>query len=438
MPNLPGYRGRSLKLLGASGVDVGDRVRVELDEGKLEGVLMPRYELADDWHVVLKLDNGYNVGASVEKIRRVVRLKIASRPGFKRPRPMKGKGLPRVSIIGTGGTIASRIDYRTGGVYPVFTPEELYGFIPELSSYASIETDPLFNIFSENVRAEHWEKLSVRVEEKVRKRFKGVVITHGTDAMGYTAAALSFSLQGIPIPVVLVGAQRSSDRPSSDAATNLLGAVKFAGEADASGVYVAMHAGMGDGLIAIHKGTKVRKNHTSRRDAFESVNVTPVAYIRDGKIVLLGEVREKRSGEFRVRPRFERKVSLIKFHPGFDPSIIDFLVNSGFKGIVLEGTGLGHVGKYVHESVKRAVDNGLLVSMTSQCIWGRVGMMVYETGRDLLTIGVIPLGDMLPETALVKMMWVLANSKGLEEAKALMLSNLAGEYSPISPLRRRA
>ncbi len=434
---LLGYRGKALELLSRFGVEVGDRVEVELEEGRLKGVLMPRYELADDVHLVLKLDNGYNVGIRVGRVRRIKRLEGARRPGFARPKVERREGLPRVSIIGTGGTIASRIDYRTGGVYPVFTPEELYGLVPGLSDYATIETDPLFNILSENVRVEHWKGLALKIGEKVREGYHGVVVTHGTDTMGYTAAAMSFSLRGIPIPVALVGAQRSSDRPSSDAASNLLGAVRFVSTSDAAGVYVVMHAGMGDGLLVVHRGTKVRKNHTSRRDAFESVNVPPVAYIREDGIEFLSEVPRRGGGEFEVRPEFERKVALLKFHPEFDPAIIDLLVDEGYRGLVLEGTGLGHVGTYVHGSIRRALKEGLLVGMTSQCIWGRVGMTVYETGRDLLSMGVLPLGDMLPETALVKMMWVLANSEGPEEAKRLMLTNLAGEYSPRSPLRRR-
>jgi glutamyl-tRNA(Gln) amidotransferase subunit D len=250
--------------------------------------------------------------------------------------------------------------------------------------------------------------------------------------MGYTAAALSFALQDLPVPVLIVGAQRSADRPSSDAATNLLAAVLAAAEAPFAEVAVAMHETTSDASIVLHRGTKVRKCHTSRRDAFESINATPLARIEDQKLTMLTETFHTRdlSRKLRLKPAFEEKVAMIKFYPGMDPTIIDFCTEKGYKGIVLEGTGLGHISKSCHDAIGKAVEKGIVIAMTSQCIWGRINMNVYDSGRDLQALGVIPLEDMLPETALVKLMWVLPQTRNIEEAKKLLTMNVVGEISP--------
>jgi glutamyl-tRNA(Gln) amidotransferase subunit D len=437
MGELTGYRGPALRVLQEAQVSVGDLVRVETHRGTFEGYLMPRYSYADDRHVVIKLKSGYNIGLRVDEGLQVIRLAPGKAPAFTAPpRPEVDPQLPRVAIISTGGTIASRIDYRTGGVHPALSAEDLYSLVPELAEYARVDAEVLFSLYSENLLPEHWRAMAAKVEEKVRAGYRGVVLTHGTDTMGYTAAALSFALQGVPIPVVLVGAQRSSDRPSSDAATNLIGAVRVAATAPFSGVYVVMHAGLGDDLLAVHRGTKVRKNHTSRRDAFESVNERPVAYLRDGVLEPVAEGLPTRgaASDFMAKPDFEERVALVKFYPGFDPRILEHLLDLDYRGIVLEGTGLGHVSHRCFEALRKAQDQGVLVAMTSQCIWGRVRMTVYDTGRDLLALGVLPLGDMLPETAYVKMAWVLANTHTLDEARELMLRPLAGEINPRSPI----
>jgi glutamyl-tRNA(Gln) amidotransferase subunit D len=433
MSGLAGYRGEALALLEEAGLSVGDLIKVETSDASFEGYLMPRYELADPLHIVIKLKNGYNIGISVKKIRSIVKLAEGEKPKYTPPPPPKlNTNLPKVLILGTGGTIASRIDYRTGAVHPALTAEDLHASVPEISEVAQVDAEVLFSIFSENLRAEHWCKIAEHIHTSLQKGYSGVVVTHGTDTMGYTAAALSFALRGVPIPVVLVGAQRSSDRPSSDAATNLLAATLVASKAPFSGVYVAMHAGLSDDVIAIHHGASVRKNHTSRRDAFQSINRKPVAYVKDGVIQQIDpNLPPRRAPQHYFKPaaRFEERVALLKFHPNFDPTIIDYLVDKGFRGLVLEGTGLGHVGHYCYNPIKRAVDKGVLVGMSSQCIWGRVRMTVYDTGRDLLNMGVLPLDTLFPEVALVKMMWVLGNTDTLEEAKKLMLTDLVGEFT---------
>jgi len=428
-----GYRGIALKALLEAGVSVGDVIRVQKDGTAYEGILIPRSELGDDKHLVIKLKNGYNIGIEVTDETIVERIRKGVKPSFLQPElPSQREGLPRVAIISTGGTIASRVDYRTGGVRPALSASDLYSVVPELSEIALIDTEILFSLLSENITAQHWREMAKTVSRKIAEGAEGVVIAHGTDTMGYTSAALSFALENLPVPVILVGSQRSADRPSSDAASNLIGGVKAASSAPFAEVTVGMHETSSDTSITFHRGTKVRKCHTSGRFAFKSVNTDPIARFKDGEIVMLTDdyVKREPGRELCVKSEFEEKVALLKFHPNMNPEIIDSLTETGYRGIVLEGTGLGHVSSYCFDSIKRAVENEVLVVMTSQCIWGRVNMNVYDTGRDLQALGVLPMGDMLPETTLVKMMWVLGQTSDAEEAKRLMRTNLAHEFSP--------
>jgi glutamyl-tRNA(Gln) amidotransferase subunit D len=428
---LQGYRGHLRDALRATGADIGDLIRVETRGRVYEGILMPRLESSDDWHLVLKLRSGYNIGVAFDDSTRVERLGAAEKPEFKPPPlPEVKPGLPRVSIISTGGTIASRVDYVTGGVHAAISSRDLLSIVPELSDIAAVDADILYSVFSENIDATYWSGMARRVAEKIRGGAEGVVVTHGTDTMGYSAAALSFALQGLPVPVIFVGSQRSSDRPSSDAATNLVGAVTAAAHAPFAEVALAMHENTSDTSIAFHRGTKVRKCHTSSRYAFQSVNANPLARLVDGRLEMVAtDYRRRVGGELKVRDRFERKAALVKFHPGFNPSVFNWLLDEGYRGIILEGTGLGHVSSACYGALERAIEEGVFVGMTSQCIWGRVDMNVYTTGRELLHMGVEPLGDMLPETALVKLMWALGEAGDVEGTLELMKRNIAGEYS---------
>jgi glutamyl-tRNA(Gln) amidotransferase subunit D len=304
--------------------------------------------------------------------------------------------------------------------------------VPELSEIANIDAEILFSLFSEDITPKHWAEMAKAVANKIDEGMKGVVIAHGTDTLGYTAAALSFALRDLPVPVILVASQRSADRPSSDAATNLIGAVSAAAHAPFAEVAVAIHETTSDKDIVLHRGTKVRKCHTSRRDTFKSINMKPLAKISNGKIKMLSQDFQKRddSRKLILKPNFEEKVALVKFHPSLNPEVIDWYVEKGYKGIVLEGTGLGHVSRYLFQAIRNAIEKGLLVAMTSQCIWGRLGMTVYYRGRDLLAMGVISLEDMLAETALVKLMWALGQTRNLEDAKKLLTTNIAFEISP--------
>jgi glutamyl-tRNA(Gln) amidotransferase subunit D len=286
-------------------------------------------------------------------------------------------------------------------------------------------------LYSENITAKHWAEIAKAVGKHIEEGAAGVVVAHGTDTLGYTAAALSFALQDLPVPVVMVASQRSADRPSSDAATNLIGAVKAAARAPFAEVVVAMHETVSDKAVVFHRGTKVRKCHTSRRDTFQSVNASPLARLVDEEFsMLVGNFnRRDSSRKLVLKPDFDERVALVKFHPGLNPEVIDWYVEKNYRGIVLEGTGLGHVGDYCFSAVRNAIEKGVLVAMASQCVWGRINMNVYNQGRDLLALGVVPLEDMLPETALVKLMWVFGQTKDVDEARRLLLTNIANEIT---------
>ncbi len=428
-----GYRGKALEAIEKTRAEIGDIIRVTKGDEVLEGILIPRSEYGDETHLVVKLKNGYNIGIAVTPDANIERIGKGTKPTFAPPPvPEQKRGFPKVTIISTGGTIASRVDYRTGGVRPALTADDLYSVVPELANVADIETQILLSLFSENITPRDWGDIAQAAAKRISDNVSGVVIAHGTDTMGFTAAALSFALQRLPVPVVIVGSQRSADRPSSDAATNLLGAVLAASKAPFAEVVVAMHETTSDNSIAIYRGTKVRKLHTSRRDAFKSVNTTPIARIENQQISMLTNEYPKRdpSRKLVVKPKFEEKVTLIKFFPSMDPSVIDFYTEKKYRGIILEGTGLGHVSRTCYDPLKNAIEKGLVVAMTSQCIWGRINMNVYNTGRDLQALGVVPLEDMLPETALVKLMWVLGQTKDSEEAITMLTTNVAGELSP--------
>jgi glutamyl-tRNA(Gln) amidotransferase subunit D len=425
-----GYKGQALQLLQQAGCSVGDILKITSRGKTYEGILIPRF--GEGTAIIIKMKSGYNIGIDASADVQVEKVGKGTAPKFESPPlPKQNPNLPHVVILSTGGTIASRVDYRTGAVRSAMSASDLYGVVPELADLAQVDTEIVFSIYSENLRQQDWTTLAQRVAERINQGVDGVVIAHGTDTMGYTAAALSFALQNLPVPVILVGAQRSSDRPSSDAATNLIGAVKAAGEAPFAEVGLAMHETSSDTAIAIHHGTKVRKCHTSRRDTFKSVNGFPIARVQDLKVTMIADSYQKRDPERKLvlKPNFCNKVALVKFYPGMDPAVIDFYVDQGFKGILLEGSGLGHVSKFCFDAIKRATTKGVVVALASQCIWGRVDMNVYDTGRDLLSFGVVPLEDMFPETGLVKLMWALGQTDNPKEAIALLQANVAGEYT---------
>ena len=431
-----GYRGKARRMLEKFGVKVWSVVEVITKTGGFRGIILPRYQLADDRHITIKLPTGYNTGLNVDDI--IEMKEIGYEPGqYKLPSPSvkPDERKPRIPLLGCGGTIASRLDYRSGAVIPALTPEELYSMVPELADIAFVYPRLLFELFSENMTPEHWIKIAKEVEKEINENnSQGVVLGHGTDTMSFTAAALSFMLRNLPVPVVLVGSQRSSDRPSSDAAINLINAITLASKGDVAEVTICMHGTTSDNYSLIHRGTRVRKMHSSRRDAFRTIGDIPLGKVENGKITMFrNDYRKRTEGSVSIDVRLEDHVALIYFYPGMRPDVIHHFVDAGYKGIVIAGTGLGHVAIYLFDAVRRAIDENIPVVMTTQCLWGFVGMNVYETGRDLLNLGVIPGMNMLPEVAYVKLMWVLGRTQNMDEVKKLMQTNIAGEITEREP-----
>ena len=428
MSEYRGYEGKSLEFLKKNQVIVGDSVKI-LTDITYSGIIMPRYEHSDDKHIVLKLNSGYNIGLEISKINKVEKIQTNKKNTPTENKVEKIEGLPKILLLSTGGTIASKVDYRTGAVTPVLTAEELNSSVPELAKIANIDAEVLFSEYSENIMPEHWLKIAEKIKEFSKSDYSGIIIAHGTDTMHYTSAFLSFALAGFPVPIVLVGSQRSSDRASSDAALNLIGATKFIIENNTKGVYIVMHQDENDDTIACHFGTRVRKNHTSKRGAFQTIGDNPAFIIAENKIQKNMSKNYFQKNEFQPKINLDTKVALVKYHPGFDPNLINQIIENGYKGIIFEGTGLGHIGKVMYENVKKAQEKGIFLGMTSQCIDGRVRMTVYESGRDLLDLGIVPLEDMIPEVALVKAMWVIGNNENVEDVKKIMLQNIASELS---------
>ncbi len=431
-----GYRGLVAERLSRLGVGVGDRLRIIRDGRVFEGVLMPREALyGDKPYIVIKLDNGYNIGVRYTGREEIV---VVGRRGEKRVKPpeiAQNPKLPHVTLLSTGGTIVSKIDYETGAVKPALSVPELIEWIPEIADIVYLDAREIISVFSEDITPKHWELISREIYREMKNGVNGVVVAHGTDMMAYSAAAIAFAIRNKPVPIVFVGSQRSSDRPSTDSAFNLKAALLTAAQAPFAESVIVMHGETGDTYALAHRGVKARKMHTSRRDAFQSINDKPLAIIYPDRreINVINKIIEHRSKDKEpiLENRFDDRVAIVKAYPGFQPEIIDLLVDKGFHGIVLEGSGLGHVTNRAIDSIKRAVEEGVPVVMTSQCLFGRTDLYVYSTGRRLLAAGVIPGSDMLPETAYVKLSWILGSkTRDLREVAKLMTTNIVGEINP--------
>ncbi len=414
--------------MDGAGAEIGDVVEVTCGTESRTGILMPHHEFSAPMILTLKLQTGYNIGINVDKSTTV---RLVSK---REARQAKKQSLPRdkakkdIAVISTGGTIASYVDYRTGAVHPAISAEELVFSVPELMDLANIRAKVLYSILSENMQVSHWQGLARAVAEELNSGAVGVIVPHGTDTMGFTSAALAFMLRNLTGPVICVGAQRSSDRPSSDAIMNLLSATRLCVESDLGEVVVLMHGESADTFTLAHRGTKVRKMHSSRRDAFRSVNVDPIARVEGQKISFMSEYGKRSKGPVELKDKIDGRASMLHFYPGFEAEHFD-LIAQNVEGIVVAGTGLGHVSEGIVGSLKRAVDSGVHVYVTTQCLYGAVNLNVYSTGRDMIAAGAVPLGDMLPETAYVKLMWAMGQTTDHEEVKKLMLTNIAGEFS---------
>jgi glutamyl-tRNA(Gln) amidotransferase subunit D len=407
----------------------GDRVRVERASQTYEGVLLPS---STPEYAVVKLDSGYNVGvdrdaADVDVLESDVYDVESAQSEESESEITFDDALPTIALISTGGTIASTVDYRTGAVTAQFDAEDVLRAVPELAGLANYRGRVVANILSENMTPDVWRDLAEAIYEEIEAGADGIVVMHGTDTMAFSASAMAFMLDS-PVPIVFTGSQRSADRPSSDNVMNAVCAVEAA-KADAAEVMICMHETESDDVCALHRGTRARKNHTSRRDAFETVGANPLGQVDyDAReVTFRRDYQERGAVELDLDAALETEVELVKFTPGTDPAVLD--AYSEKDGIVLEGTGLGHVNTDWIEHVEDLTASGTAVVMTSQCLEGRVCDRVYDTGRDLLDAGVIEGEDMLPGTAKVKLMWALANTESVAET---MRTSIAGEIQDRS------
>ena len=426
------YSKKALKLL--EGMNFGDKIKVITSKTEYEGILMPSHDFSDPNTIVLKLDNGYNVGVLIDDDTRVVL--VEKKKSRKVERKLRGfsEDKPRVSLVTVGGTITSKVDYETGGVTSLMSPEELLELVPELFERVNIvDIRNPFNRMSESMEFEDYENLVKEVEKELNKS-DGVIVTHGTDTLHFTAAALSFAFHRSSKPIVLTGAQRSSDRPSSDAAVNLICSA-IAASSDIAETMVCMHATVNDDYCYLLRGAKVRKMHSSRRDAFRPINDKPLARVfPDGRIEKIQETKNREDRKVKAVNGFDKRVALVKAYPGSDPDLIEFYLSKGVKGIVVEATGLGQVPLHTAEkkyswlpAVKKAIKEGVVVCFAPQTLYGALNPFVYSEARVFKEAGVVFCKDMLPETAYIKLSWLLAHEKSTEEVKRKMLVNYVGE-----------
>jgi len=431
-----GYKGRAREILQKYNVRVWGEAVIQTTRGEFKGRILPRAENTDDIHLVVKVATGYNIGVDINTITDIqeVGYNVAKYAIPEKQFPYT-QGLPHVKLLGTGGTIASRLDYRTGAVIPAFSPGELYGAVPELAEICNLDTEKIFAVFSENMGPKQYIELAKQIGKEIEKGIDGIVIGHGTDTLHHTGAALTFMCQNLPIPVILVGSQRSSDRPSSDAALNLMHAMTAAGHGNIAEVMVCMFGPTSDEYGLLHRGTRVRKMHSSYRSTFRTIGDVPVARItRQGLTPIKDNWKPRRQDRnVNIIPTFDDRVSMLYYYPGMKPDTLDSLTDNGYKGVIWVGTGLGHVNKEMYPAIERATKAGVHQYMTVQTIWGYVHMFVYDTGRDMMAKGIIPAGNMLPEVAFIKLGWALGQTHDREEVKKLMLTPINDEITEREP-----
>jgi len=412
----------------------GDKVEIIVNRQPQQGILL---ESHDPGVLLLKLKNGYNIGFKKTEISEIKLLqKKEERETKKEEKKLTGQK-PLLDFYLTGGTISSKLDPSTGGVKWLINSNELFSLYQEIFEYADIRVFNPFMKASENMNYKDWIRITKAIKKSLNDpQVKGVIISHGTDFLHYTASALSFMLGKLNKPVILTYSQKSSDRPSSDSRLNLICSA-YAALSEIAEVMLVGHATSNDDYCYALQGNKCRKMHTSRRDTFRPINTDPLAKIwPDGRIEILRKQFNK-VNKNKVNPDavFNDKVALIKFYPGQDPAILDYYQRKGYKGLVIEMSGLGHViteGKNNWlPKIKAALNSGMIICAAPQTLYGRLDPYVYSPGRKLQELGVIFLQDILPETALVKLGWVLGHKewRGTVATKIKMLENVAGEFN---------
>ncbi len=432
-----GYRGPLLERLVEAKIRTWSVIQVNKTDGShYEGVLLPRSIHTSDDYLSIKVDTGYNIGIQLPDDATIKEVGYNA-GSYQIPEKIveKTAGLPNVTLLGTGGTVASRLDYRTGAVLPAFTPSELFSAVPELIDICNLTPKTLYQILSENFCPEYWIKTAEAVAKEIEGGADGVIIGHGTDTMSYSGSALSYMFQDLPVPVVIVGSQRSSDRPSSDGPINMMNATTLAAYGDLAEVVVVMHGTTSDNYDLIHRATRVRKMHSARRDTFRTVSDTPLGQIKDKEIKYFKDDIRRRSPkeDFHLNTKMDERVTMLYFYPGMEPDVMHAVIDKGYHGIVMIGTGLGHVGKPMYEALDRAQEEEIPVVIVVQPMFGFSHLRVYETGRDMLARGVIEGKNMLPEAALPKLMWALGQTQDVKEVEKIMHTNLAGEITQREP-----
>jgi glutamyl-tRNA(Gln) amidotransferase subunit D len=422
-------------ILSDKNIETGDRVKINEKEGRL----MPKPDTGDQNIINLKLDSGYNIGLEPGNIE-LVEKQEASEDQNEEINHEEDR--PDILVLHTGGTIASRVSYEEGGVKPSYNVEDLVEMYPELASEVNLHSELVAQMLSENMEPEHWMEIAEMIDE-VKDDYDGIIVGHGTDTMQYTGAALSLMLKGIDTGVVLVGAQRSSDRPSSDASMNMYCAAKFLTDTEFTGFGVCMHAGSSDTECSILPPNKVRKMHTSRRDAFEPINSEEIALIDyDTGEIEYSEIEEK---EYEKNIDVNSNIAVVKSRPGMKPEELEFVLEKDYDGLVVEGTGLGHLPvnsfddkTQHHEEILGKlglIADEMPVVMASQCLNGRVDMNVYDAGVKIQDSGVVSAEDMHPELAYVKLAWSIGNSDSRDSALELFQKDINGEISERSMIR---
>lgn len=408
----------------------GDAVRITTPDDVFEGTLLPRPDILSNDITVLKLTTGYNIGIASSKIKKVEVVKPHKEESRKKLKLKKNKNLPTVAILSTGGTISSRVDYRTGGVYADYTAEDFVAMCPELAEIANIEAHQVMSVMSEDFLPADWVKMAKVIVDLLPK-VDGTVLTEGTDLIHYTSAALSFLLKDLGKPLIITGAQRSIDRGSSDAFMNLICSVNAAANWNGASVVTCMHGTMEDTYCNLIRGTKARKMHTSRRDAFRAINDIPLAKVHlAGKIKSINNNHPVRSNSKTSLRSLSDDVAFVYVHPNMDPGIIEHHIKQKVKGLVVAATALGHVPTNSKKSIipvlKKAVKAGIHVVVTSQALYGQVHPYVYTNLRMLsMEVGATYLADIIPETAYAKMLVALKQ----KDPMAFMKENIAGEMS---------
>lgn len=422
----------------------GDYIKISTKEGDIEGIIMPTPELTGEDAMILKVYNGYNIGISKKEIKSIEVLKKHQKIKPKEHKVVFNRDLPTVSVLSTGGTISSKIDYRTGGVYADYTAKDFVDMMPELESIANINAKKIMSIMSEDMLASDWINLAQEIKKEAEKGVDGIIVTQGTDTLHFTTAAIAFMLKKINIPVIFTASQRSIDRGSSDAFMNLICAVKAAAHFDAAEVMSCLHGSIDDDHCLLIRGTKLRKMHTSRRDAFRPINDMPFAKVFVDKDfeILNGNYTKtdrKKKKDIELVAKFEDKVALHYVYPGMEPDVIDYYIKKGYRGIVIAATALGHVNTWTEKSlipyIKKAVSKNIPVFITTQTIYGRVNPFVYTNLRKVsIEAGGTYLKDILPETAYIKLGWVLGQTQDMDKVKEIMLENCKGEFNDkLSP-----